>query len=226
MLDLKYVRENLSLVGEKIAERGLDIDLGPLRELEADRRQILRNIEDRRQKRNVASREIAAKKQKQESAEGEIRAMKEVADTIKELEKKLRECEESLKEQLHYLPNLQDASVPKGASEEENVEIRRQGEPPAFDFAPRSHWEVGETLGILDFERASKITGARFALYWDLGARLERALISSTAIGRFCRPLLSMRRVSSARDSFRSSTRTSSVSTAGGSTWCRRRKFR
>jgi seryl-tRNA synthetase len=178
MLDLKYVRENLSLLGQKIAERGLDIDLGPLRELEADRRQILRNIEDRRQKRNVASREIAAKKQKQESAEVEIRAMKEVSDTIKELEQKLRECEESLKERLHYLPNLQDASVPKGASEEENVEIRRQGEPPVFDFAPRSHWEVGETLGILDFERASKITGARFALYWDLGARLERALIN------------------------------------------------
>ncbi len=178
MLDLKFVREHLDLIARKVEERGLEIDLGPLRELESDRRQILRNLEGLRQERNVASKQIAALKQRKEEAGDQIRAMKEVSDRIKDLEANLRDCEEALGRQMHFLPNLHDDSVPRGGSEEDNVEVRREGIPAEFSFPPRPHWEVGEGLGILDFERAAKITGARFALYWDLGARLERALAS------------------------------------------------
>ncbi|MDB4285509.1 serine--tRNA ligase [bacterium] len=178
MLDLKFVRENPDVLKTKIKERGLEIDLGPLRELEADRRQLLRNIEELRQQRNAASKEIAARKQRQEDAGADILAMREVSDRIKELEQKMRECDEGLQRQLHYLPNLQDDSVPVGMTEDDNVEVRRWGVPPARDFTPLPHWEVGEHLGILDFERASRMTGARFALYLGLGARLERVLIN------------------------------------------------
>jgi seryl-tRNA synthetase len=178
MLDLKFVREHLDEVRRKVSERGLEIEFGPLRELEADRRRILLGLEELRRQRNTASREIAARKQRQEDAADDIRAMREVSGRIKDLEQKLRDCEEELQGQLHFLPNLQDESVPPGAGEEENVEIRRWGDPPVFPFPPRSHWDIGEALGILDFERAARITGARFALYWDLGARLERALIN------------------------------------------------
>jgi seryl-tRNA synthetase len=178
MLDLKFVREHLDEVRRKVSERGLEIEFGPLRELEADRRRILLSLEELRRQRNAASREIAARKQRQEDASDDIRAMREVSGRIKDLEQKLRDCEEELQGQLHFLPNLQDESVPPGAGEEENVEVRRWGDPPVFPFPPRSHWDIGEALGILDFERAARITGARFALYWDLGARLERALIN------------------------------------------------
>ncbi len=178
MLDIKFVRENLDLLAKKFAERGLEINLGPLRELESDRRQLLRNIEDLRQQRNAASKEIAARKKKGEDAGEDIRAMREVGERIKDFEQKMRECEESLGRHLHELPNLQDESVPAGMTEDDNIEIRRWGNAPEFDFTPRSHWDVGEGLGILDFERASRMTGARFVLYRDLGARLERSLIN------------------------------------------------
>ena len=178
MLDIKFVRENLDLLAKKFAERGLEINLGPLRELEADRRQLLRNIEDLRQQRNTASKEIAARKKKGEDAGEDIRAMREVGERIKDFEQKMRECEELLGQHLHELPNLQDESVPAGMTEDDNVEIRRWGSAPEFDFEPRPHWELGEGLGILDFERASRMTGARFVLYRDLGARLERVLIN------------------------------------------------
>jgi seryl-tRNA synthetase len=178
MLDLKFVREHLDEVRKKVSQRGLKMEFGPLRELEEDRRRILQSLEELRQQRNVASKEIAAKKRQKEEAADDIRAMKEVSERIKDLEQKLRDCEEELQGQLHYLPNLQDETVPDGLSEEENVEVRRWGRERSFPFPPRSHWDVGEDLGILDFERASKITGARFALYWDHGARLERALAS------------------------------------------------
>jgi len=178
MLDLKFVRDNLDLLGEKTRERGLQIDFGPLKELEADRRQLLKKVEDLRQRRNTVSREIAARKQRREDAGDDILAMREVSDRIKELEQKMRENDEALRQQLYELPNLQDATVPVGTDEDDNVEVRRWGSPPVFDFTPLPHWEVGEKLGILDFERASKITGARFSLSWGPGARMERALIN------------------------------------------------
>jgi seryl-tRNA synthetase len=178
MLDLKFVRDNLDLLGEKTRERGLRIDFEPLRELEADRRRLLKEVEDLRQRRNTVSREIAARKQRREDAGDDILAMREVSDRIKELEQKMREGDEALRQQLYELPNLQDGTVPVGTNEEENVEVRRWGSPPAFDFTPRPHWEVGEKLGILDFERASKIAGARFSLSLGSGARMERALIN------------------------------------------------
>jgi seryl-tRNA synthetase len=178
MLDLKFVRDNLDLLGEKTRERGLRIDFEPLRELEADRRRLLKEVEDLRQRRNTVSREIAARKQRREDAGDDILAMREVSDRIKELEQKMREGDEALRQQLYELPNLQDGTVPVGTDENENVEVRRWGSPPAFDFTPRPHWEVGEELGILDFERASKIAGARFSLSLGSGARMERALIN------------------------------------------------
>jgi len=178
MLDIKFVRDNLDLLGEKTRERGLRIDFEPLGELEADRRRLLKEVEDLRQRRNTVSREIAARKQRREDAGDDIIAMREVSDRIKELEQKMREGDEALRQQLYELPNLQDGTVPVGTNEEENVEVRRWGSPPAFDFTPRPHWEVGEELGILDFERASKIAGARFSLSLGPGARMERALIN------------------------------------------------
>jgi seryl-tRNA synthetase len=174
MLDLKFVRDNLDLLGEKTRERGLQIDFKPLKELEADRRQLLKKVEDLRQRRNTVSREIAARKQRREDAGDDIIAMREVSDRIKELEQKMREGDEALRQQLYELPNLQDATVPVGTDEDDNVEVRQWGSPPVFDFTPRPHWEVGEELGILDFERASKIAGARFSLSWGPGARMER----------------------------------------------------
>ena len=147
MLDIKFVRENLDLLEKKFAERGIEISLGPLRELEEDRRQLLRNIENLRQQRNASSKEIAARKMNGEGAEEDIRAMREVGERIKDLEQKMRECEEALGEHLHELPNLQDESVPAGMTEEDNIEVRRWGKAPEFDFTPRPHWDVGEELG-------------------------------------------------------------------------------
>ncbi len=178
MLDLKYVREHIDELQDKILARGLDIDLAPIKKLETEHRLLLRKVEELRQRRNLASKEIAARKTKGQEAKNDILAMREVSRQIRDLEVRKRECEEALQGQLQLLPNIHHSSVPQGNSEEDNAEVRRRGGPPDLGFPPRPHWEVGEELGVLDFARASKVAGARFALYWDLGARLERALIN------------------------------------------------
>lgn len=176
MLDLGFVRNNLEFVERKLAERKASNPLGRFRELDQKRRHLLTEVEGLKNRRNKASEEIARLKRDKLSAESEIAEMKIVSDRIKLLDDQVRLLDADVTEIMMGLPNIPHESVPLGTSAEDNREIRRWGEPRQFSFKPRPHWEIGESLGILDMARAAKITGARFAVYWDLGARLERAL--------------------------------------------------
>jgi seryl-tRNA synthetase len=178
MLDLNFVRENLPLVEEKLRQRGMDPaevlkDFGAI---DSERRQAITDVETMQARRNRASEEIAKLKKAGQDASALIAETKEFREKIPEREKAAEAYETRLRDLLAGIPNLPQASVPVGHSAEENVEVRRWGAPPLFDFTPKSHWDLGEQLGVLDFERAAKISGARFAVYWGLGARLERAL--------------------------------------------------
>ena len=178
MLDLNFVRDNLPLVEEKLRQRGMDpaAVLQDFRTLDGQRRQAITEAETAKARRNRASEEIAKLKKAGQDATAQMAETKELREKIAGLEKSAGEYETRLQEILAGIPNLPHASVPVGKSERDNVEVRRWGNPPKFDFAPKPHWELGEQLGVLDLERAVKLTGARFAVYWDLGARLERAL--------------------------------------------------
>src|ERR1700704_2998205 len=178
MLDLNFVRDNLPLVEEKLRQRGVNPadalkDFGAI---DTERRQAITQNETLQARRNRASEEIAKLKKSGQDASALIQETKELREQIQVSEKKASESEARLREILTALPNLPHASVPVGTGVEQNVEVRRWGAPPQFDFKPKPHWELGETLGVLDLERAVKLTGARFAVYWDLGARLERVL--------------------------------------------------
>ena len=176
MLEIKYVRENLSTVSEALENRGADADLDSFKEADARRRKILTEMEALKHRRNVVSDEIAQKKKNGEDAGDQVSEMREVSGRIKQMEQDLAECETRLKEVLIRIPNVPDASVPVGRDDTENRLVREVGEKPGFDFTPQAHWDLGETLQILDFERAAKITGSRFPLYFGAGAQLERAL--------------------------------------------------
>src|ERR1700719_2482532 len=178
MLDLNFVRDNLALVEEKLRQRGMNPAevLKDFRALDAERRQAITAAETLQARRNRASEEIAKLKKSGQDASERIQETKELREQIQESESKAAEQEARLREILTSLPNLPHASVPVGKSAEDNVEVRRWGTPPQFDFKPKPHWELGEELGVLDLERATKLSGARFAVYWALGARLERAL--------------------------------------------------
>jgi seryl-tRNA synthetase len=178
MLDLNFVRENLPLVEEKLRQRGMDpaAVLKDFRDLDARRRQAITEAETSKAQRNKASEEIAKLKKSGQDAGTAMAQTKELRERIAELEKTASDLDARLREILTGIPNLPHASVPVGGSAEENVEVRRWGSPPKFDFTPKPHWDLGIELGILDLERAVKLTGARFAVYWDLGAKLERAL--------------------------------------------------
>jgi seryl-tRNA synthetase len=178
MLDLNFVRENLALVEEKLRQRGMNSaevlkDFGMI---DTERRQAITQTETLKAQRNRASEEIAKLKKSGQDAAAAIQETKELREQIQESERKSTEADARLREILTALPNLPHSSVPVGKSAEDNVEARRWGTPPQFDFKPKPHWELGEQLGVLDLERAVKLTGARFAVYWGLGARLERAL--------------------------------------------------
>jgi len=178
MLDLNFVRDNLPLVEEKLRQRGMnpaDI-LKDFGQVDAQRRQAITAAESLKAERNRGSEKIATLKKSGQDASGLIAETKQMREQIQDLEKAAEEYDTHLRDILASLPNLPHASVPVGASAEENVEVRRWGTAPRFDFAPKAHWDLGEHLGVLDLERAVKLTGARFAVYWDLGARLERAL--------------------------------------------------
>ncbi len=178
MLDLNFVRDNLSLVEEKLRQRGMnpaDV-LKDFQTIDAERRQAITQSETLKAKRNQASEEIAKAKKSGQDASAQILATKEMREQIQELEKKSTDADARLREILTALPNLPNDAVPVGKSEADNVEARRWGTAPTFDFKPKPHWELGEHLAVFDLERAAKITGARFAVYWGLGARLERAL--------------------------------------------------
>jgi seryl-tRNA synthetase len=178
MLDLAFVRDNLTLVEEKVRQRGLNPAevLKDFRQIDTQRRQVITETETLKARRNRASEEIAQLKKSGKDATSLINETKELREKIQEQEKSAEELDSRLRQLLAGIPNLPHESVPVGQTSEENVEARRWGTPPQFDFAPKPHWELGEQLGVLDLERAVKLTGARFAVYWDLGARLERAL--------------------------------------------------
>jgi len=178
MLDLKYVRDNIDLIQKMLRDRNLEMDLTPLVELDANRRRILREVEELKRQRNVASEEIALAKREKRDASQLIEDMKDVAQRIKAMDQELAVIEERMNDTLLLIPNMPHESVAIGSDERDNPVIRTWGSPPTFDFEPKNHWDIGESLGILDFERAAKMTGARFALYWGLGAALERALIN------------------------------------------------
>jgi seryl-tRNA synthetase len=177
MLDIKYLRENLAAAEDRLKSRGGAVDLSGFRALDEKRRGLLQSGEELKALRNKVSEEISRVKDKS-LAQDRIAEMREVSQRIKSLDEELKEVEEALAGFLLTVPNIPSASVPVGASEGDNVVVRKWGEPAAFPFAPKPHWEIGETLGILDFERGAKLTGARFTLYKGAGARLERALIN------------------------------------------------
>ena len=180
MLDLNFVRENLPLVEEKLRQRGMDpaAVLKDFREVDTQRRQAITEVETSKAQRNRASEEIAKLKKSGQDATAAMAQTKELREKIPTLEKTASDLDMRLREILTGIPNLPHASVPVGHSADDNVEVRRWGSAPKFDFTPKAHWDLGAQLGILDLERAVKLTGARFAVYWDMGAKLERALMN------------------------------------------------
>ena len=176
MLDLSFVRDNLELVKQKMHERGLADVLGDFEAMDRERRKLLGEVESRRARRNIVSDEIASLKKRKQDASQLIAEMKPLSDEIQHLDEQAKACDERLRDVLRIVPNVPHSSVPVGRGAEDNQEVRRWGEPRRFDFEPKAHWDLGPALGILDFERATKIAGARFAVYARMGARLERAL--------------------------------------------------
>lgn len=177
MLDLKRIRSDFDAVAKKLATRGVGAEtLTNLKDLDAKRRELLVTSEELKAKRNTVSAEIAQAKRNKENADDKIAAMQAVSAEIKAVDAQLADIDEKVTAIITILPNIPHDSVPVGADEEENVEVRRWGTPRTFDFDIKAHWDLGEDLDILDWERGAKVTGARFLFYKNLGARLERAL--------------------------------------------------
>ena len=177
MLDIKRIRTDFDGVAAKLATRGVAAEtLANIKELDAKRREILVTVEELKAERNTVSAEIAQAKRNKENADDKIAAMQKLSADVKNLDAELLEIDEKLNDILAVLPNTPHDSVPVGVDEEENVEVRRWGTPREFNFEPKAHWDLGEDLDILDWERGAKVTGARFLFYKNLGARLERAL--------------------------------------------------
>ena len=177
MLDIKYLRENFKAAEKALATRGGAIDLSGFTTLDQRRRELLSEGETLKAEKNKVSALIGKTKDKSQ-VQGEIARMKEVSAQIKGLDEQLREVEGQLSELLMGVPNIPHEKAPVGTSEDDNVEIRTWGEKPSLSFTPKAHWDIGEDLGILDFERGAKLSGARFCVYFGAGARLERALIN------------------------------------------------
>jgi seryl-tRNA synthetase len=178
MLEIKFVRQNLETVQKALETRGQSADLDAFKTCDDERRAVLQELEALRHQRNVVSDRIAEMKKAGDNADAVVAEMREVSSKIKALDKELAAILVTFDQILLGLPNIPHASVPVGKDETDNPVIKTVGEPPGFEFEPRPHWDVGAALGILDFERAAKITGARFPLYFGAGARLERALIN------------------------------------------------
>jgi seryl-tRNA synthetase len=179
MLELRFIRENAALVKEKMVYRGMDGDkIDRFVTIDQERRQLLTEVEGLRNTRKTVSQEIAALKARKEDAESLVLEMRQVGDRVKELEQRLSVIESDLNAIVMEIPNLCQDSVPPGKSDQDNVEIKRVGEPTAFPFTPKPHWQLGEELGLIDFDRAAKLSGARFAVLKGMASRLERALIN------------------------------------------------
>jgi seryl-tRNA synthetase len=178
MLNAKFVEENPDFVREKMALRGVEVDLDGFLSLSKDRKAKLRLIEDLRFELNKTSKQIGEMKKAGKDASADIAAMKKISDEIKRLDDEYKGLEDNLQSLVLNIPNIPHESVPEGLSSDANVEVRTFGEKPEFSFPIKPHWELGKDLGILDFERASKLAGSRFAIYLGAGALLERALIN------------------------------------------------
>jgi len=178
MLDMAFVRDNLELVRQKLRDRGYQDSLDNFQNLDSERRKFLVEAESRKARRNQVSDQIASLKKQKQDASALIAEMKQLGGEIEELDAQAEARDQHLRELLENIPNIPHSSVPVGRGAEDNKEIRRWGKPRKFDFEPKPHWDLGPALGILDFERAAKIAGARFAVYQGVGARLERALAS------------------------------------------------
>lgn len=178
MLEIKFVRENLSTVQRSLGARGMTVEMAAFEQLDAERRKVLLEIENLRHRRNVVSEQIADMKRRKEKTDALVADMRDVSGRIKELDGSLSEIESNLTAFLLEIPNIPHASVPVGKDSSDNPVLRQVGDTPKFEFEPRHHWDIGQDLGILDFERAAKITGARFPLYIGVGSKLERALIN------------------------------------------------
>ena len=176
MHDLNYFREHLDVFAEMAKKRGTTLDLDAFRTLDKERRELITTTEQLKAQRNKANDEIATLKKAKQPADEKIAAMKQVSERIKQGDERIAQLDATQREFLLTIPNVPHSSVPLGHGAEGNVEVRRWGVPPKFDFTPKPHWEVGERAGILDLADATKITGARFAVYKGWGARLERAL--------------------------------------------------
>ncbi len=177
MLDIKFIRSNPDEVTAAMKKRGMDLDLSEFLSLDENRRKILSEVEQLKSKRNSVSKEIGIMKKNGENADQLVQEMGEVGEKIKELDEQVKNIDTRLKDIILTIPNIPDESLPVGGESDYRVE-RTWGEPTKFAFEPQAHWDIGEKLGILDFERATKVTGARFTFYRGLGARLERAVIS------------------------------------------------
>lgn len=177
MLDIKMIRQNTDEIKERLATRGVKAEkIDALLEKDKRRRELLVETEGLKQKRNEVSAEIANAKRNKQDATDAIKEMREVGAKIKSLDEELEEVEATVKDMASRLPNLPNPTIPVGPDESDNVELRKVGTPREFDFEPKAHWDIGEDLGILDFDRGAKVSGARFVYYKGLGARLERAV--------------------------------------------------
>jgi len=178
MLDIKFVREHIDQVELMLKNRQLDFDLSQFKRLDEQRREKLREVEQLKHQRNKASEEIARLKKEGKDANHLVEESRLLSQRIKAIDDELAEIERQLQEILLFIPNMPHESVVVGKDEKDNPVVKVWGEKPFFGFEPKAHWDIGEQLGILDFERAAKMTGARFTLYWRAGAELERALIN------------------------------------------------
>ena len=178
MLDLKYIRNNIETIKTMLKNRNYDLDISVFESIDAERRDALAELESLRFRRNKVSEDVAAMKKRGEDASSLISDMKEVSARIKELETRNGEIQEKLNQLIMIIPNVPHETVPVGSNENDNPVVRTWGDIKKFNFEPLSHWDIGENLNILDFNRAAKIAGARFALYKGAGSRLERALIN------------------------------------------------
>ena len=178
MLDLRFVRRNLEIIATSLKKRGSDLNVNEFLQLDQRRREILAKVETLRAKRNRVTSEIPQKKHAHEDITSLLQEAKTLSRQIEALDKELKEVERGIYDFLTNLPNIPHPSVPIGKDETENVVVKFWGEKPVFSFSPKPHWEIGEKLNILDFKRAAKISGSRFAVYRGGGAALERALIN------------------------------------------------
>lgn len=202
MLDLKFVRENLDKVAEAMKNRHTEVDLDAFRKLDQERRDLLQEVEADKSMRNSVSAEISKMKKNGEDASEKILSMRTLGDKIAETDKKLKEVEQGLRDIMLTIPNMPDASVPVGKDDTENPEVRKWGEPTHFDFEPKAHWDLGEDLGILDSNRAAKVSGGRSIIIWAWGPvwnvrSITSCLISTpkkTAIRKSSRPISSIGR--------------------------------